>query len=421
MRKAIFIAAVGLALWACGETEPPEPPYVSSVTVEPDSVLVDFQKTATLTATVLDQYGETMQADVRWTSDDPDIATVDQTGVVTGRGPGATTVAATVGDVRGVAKVAGTPPYAASVTISPATLTLDFLEEGDLTATVLSQYGQAMTGVEVTWSSDDENIVRVDTMGRATGRGVGTARVIGTAAEPRGDVAGEAVVTGVLRQRGALMHIYESLNGPMWDENENWGTGAPLDDWFGVKTDDDGNVTELQMHDNYVWGVIRLEAAVLKYLQVFDFRENCIEGEFPVELTTIESLRMLSLSDNCIEGEIPPEIGNMQKLEFLDLAENYLSGEIPDELGDAQALADLRLYGNHDLVGPLPESIGNLPGLLQLRIQYTGLSGPLPRSLLNTSLITFHWYRTELCVPRDQAFRDWLDGIDWHRGGRNCN
>lgn len=425
MRIAIIIVTVGLALWACGETEPPEPPYVASVTVEPDSVLVDYQETATLTAVVRDQRGEIMQVAVRWDSGDEDIATVDQNGVVTGRGPGPTTITASVDDVRGVAKAVGTPPYPASVTVGPEALMLDYLEEGDFTAAVRSQYGGTMTDVEVSWSSDDASVVTVDAMGRATGRGVGTARVVGTVAAPGGDVTGEAVVTGVLRERGALMHIYESMNGAEWNENDNWGTDAPLDEWYGVQTGFDGNVFRLQMQNNNLSGTIPPEVEVLTQLEVLDFHDNDIEGEIPPEIGNLTDLWGLALGENHLTGTIPPGIGQLAGLLTLQLMENELGGPIPPQLGNLANLSSLDLSGN-ELAGPIPGEFGMLTSIVVLEIQDNpGLTGALPRELLNLrpadfNPVQFYWYGTDLCSPPDEEFRMWLASIISHRGQGEC-
>ncbi len=66
---------------------------------------------------------------------------------------------------------------------------------------------------------------------------------------------------------------------------DNWLSNAPLDDWWGVRTDDNGRVIQL--------GILL----------------------------------------NNLRGTIPPEIGNLTKLEVLSLGNNHLSGVIPQELG----------------------------------------------------------------------------------------
>ena len=83
-------------------------------------------------------------------------------------------------------------PVATSITISPATATLESLQQTvQLTATVLDQTGRTMTGVGLTWSTSDESVATVDGTGLATSVGDGTA-TIGAAA---GAVTGTAEVT----------------------------------------------------------------------------------------------------------------------------------------------------------------------------------------------------------------------------------
>ena len=41
----------------------------------------------------------------------------------------------------------------------------------------------------------------------------------------------------------ALVALYEETDGDNWENNSNWLSDAPLGEWFGVTTDDDGRVT----------------------------------------------------------------------------------------------------------------------------------------------------------------------------------
>ena len=47
--------------------------------------------------------------------------------------------------------------------------------------------------------------------------------------------------------REALVALYNATDGENWDISDNWLSDAPLGEWDGVTTDDDGRVTELDL------------------------------------------------------------------------------------------------------------------------------------------------------------------------------
>ena len=87
------------------------------------------------------------------------------------------------------------------------------------------------------------------------------------------------------REALALVALYNA-NGESWKRSDNWLSDAPLGEWEGVVTNDDGRITELQ------------------------------------------------LPTNDLSGEIPPELGNLSNLTGLWLSGNELSGCVPRSLED---------------------------------------------------------------------------------------
>ena len=47
--------------------------------------------------------------------------------------------------------------------------------------------------------------------------------------------------------RAALVALYNATDGPNWTNNHNWLSEAPIGEWYGVTTDDDGRVTDKAM------------------------------------------------------------------------------------------------------------------------------------------------------------------------------
>ena len=193
--------------------------------------------------------------------------------------------------------------------------------------------------------------------------------------------------------------VYDALGGPGWRKRDNWATDTPLDTWYGVTTDSEGNVTRL------------------------DLAFNGLTGSIPPELGNLQNLGSLRLGLNNLTGPIPPELGNLENLEVLALnannrgGSNGLTGSIPPELGNPQSLDTLRLELNR-LTGPVPPELGNLRNLEDLRLNLnSGLSGRLPLELVGVPLNLFHWDGTNLCAPTDdEEFLEWLASISNHRG-----
>ena len=148
---------------------------------------------------------------------------------------------------------------------------------------------------------------------------------------------------------------------------------------------------------------------------------NDLTGSIPPELGGLASLESLSLGGNDLTGSIPPELGGLVSLESLRIGGNDLDGSIPPELGELTGLKVLRLQ-NNDLTGSIPPELGDLSLLTELWVHRNRLSGPLPLSLARlAALQSLRYNATGLCVPADESFGAWLNGIRDHRGtGAAC-
>lgn len=117
--------------------------------------------------------------------------------------------------------------------------------------------------------------------------------------------------------REALITFFYATGGSQWETSTNWrDSAASLSRWFGVKTDDVGRVTEI------------------------DLSGNRLVGTLPPRIDALIYLELLDLSGNELIGPIPPELGNLTNLSTLYLRGNRLTGCIP---------AGLREIENNDL------------------------------------------------------------------------
>ena len=192
--------------------------------------------------------------------------------------------------------------------------------------------------------------------------------------------------------RAALEALYDATDGPNWKDNDDWLTGAPLSEWYGVSVNEDGRVISLHLSSNDLTGPIPLELGNLSALKSLQLGGN-LTGPIPPELGDLAALERLYLNNNALTGPIPPELGDLAALEWLHLSGNALTGSIPPELGDLAALESLGLHRNA-LTGPIPLELGNLAALESLGLDDNALTGPIPPELGNLAaleLLGLNW------------------------------
>lgn len=185
---------------------------VMNVQLSQASISIKEGATGQLWSTVL-HYNTNMQ--VSWAIDHPEVATVDQTGKITGIIPGSATVTATViGDEDLTATcMVEIKPDLPKVTLNAASGALYPNETLTLNATVLTEDG---IDPGVTWKSSDETIATVED-GTICALKAGTATITATAADGSGRSAScfitvKQYVTGVtLDQTNATLYTGDTL------------------------------------------------------------------------------------------------------------------------------------------------------------------------------------------------------------------
>ena len=217
--------------------------------------------------------------------------------------------------------------------------------------------------------------------------------------------------------RAVLLSLFEATGGPDWKNNANWGTDAPLDDWYGVEVDARGRVTKLVLRLNDLRGSIPAELGSLAGLTELDLSRNRLFGPIPAELGSLMRLRVLLLNNNReLSGPIPPQLGSLADLTELRLTLNRLSGPIPPELGSLSNLNHLSLASN-ELTGTIPAQLGSLSDLKTLVLGGNRLTGPIPSqlgSLASLETLNLNHNRLTGAVPRELAGLRVLDGLWLH-------
>ena len=245
--------------------------------------------------------------------------------------------------------------------------------------------------------------------------------------------------------RRVLEALYRATNSAGWTNSRNWLTDTPIGEWYGVATNQDGEVTELdlsgnnlrgpilavlgqlasltrlQLDQNEMTGTIPPELGALSNLEWLVFDTTNLSGTIPPELGNLSQLNWLSLNhlvlgeSGGLTGAIPTELGNLSKLEVLYLSGNKLSGEIPTELSKLSNLNQLALDRNR-LSGQIPSWLGGISKLWGLRLSDNQFTGPVPVELGNLRLgyLTLSGNQLTGCLPEALRFseRNDLDMMD---------
>lgn len=394
----------------------------AEVTVTPPAdTLAALGDTVRLTAAALDANGHPVvgAAEFVWASGDDSVVAVDGTGLAVAVSNGSANVTASYDEVAGSATMT-VWQRAADMRMWPRMDTLLAPDTVRLAAEATDANGHLLTNADFAWSSGDSSVATVDAEGLVRAVAKGPAEVTVT---ERRSMLSRAATVWVFEPREELGKLYDALGGPGWANSGNWGTDAPLDEWYGVTTDNDGRITELDLSDNGLEGEIPASIGHLETLEVLDLGGNGVPraaayapreadredicafpahpdatpqlgagltGPIPAELGALKRLGVLDLGENSLTGSIPAELGDLENLNSLELGWNNLSGSIPPELSRLADLEVLSLCLNRrrvgqtwvgGLTGSIPAELGTLGSLEVLNIYYNQLTGSVPPEL----------------------------------------
>ena len=160
----------------CAVTVEAKAVAVESVSLDKSELSLEVGEEATLTATV--KPADATDKEVSWSSSDPSVATVDDSGKVVAKAPGTTAVTVTTKDGAKSASCAVTVKAKGvaveSVSLDKSELTLIVGEDATLTATVKPD---GATDKSVSWASDKEAVATVDEGGKVSAKAEGEATI----------------------------------------------------------------------------------------------------------------------------------------------------------------------------------------------------------------------------------------------------
>lgn len=172
-----------------------------SIILERETLALDGEEAATLKAIVTTVDGEKYN-EVKWTSSDEKVATVDDKGVVTAKYPGKAVIKATTldGTQQSATCTVTVTQKVTGVALSP----LESVSTGDSITLVPAISPSYATNQKVTWSSSDESIATVDANGVVTGKVVGN--VIITCTTVDGGYTAKCDVSVIVSAQGVSLN-----------------------------------------------------------------------------------------------------------------------------------------------------------------------------------------------------------------------
>ena len=434
-RKLVYLTtAMGafVTLLSCGGDDtsgpppgPPPPPPTATVpariTLEPAEVAVVAGDTVRVRARVLNDRAQPISdAVVTWASSDPALATVDATGLVTGLKEGNASLSATSGPASTTAPLAvHSPDRATLMDLYEGTFGPDWTNKENWASEepVGSWYGvTADANSRVTALNLSENNLKGELPADLGDMAFLTELIVNANAELSGPIPFSLTELGIQQlqyggtmlctvrdedfrawlnaiptrdgeflacneERSDLMKLHEAMGGDGWVEAANWGTDAPLGNWYGIRVDSAGRVTTINLNRNNLTGEIPPEIQYFPKLDTLRLDYNRLEGEIPAEIGLLTELKRMDIDGNPFTGSIPPELGNLVNLQVLWIAGDQLTGSIPPEFGNLASLEVLHVYDSPRISGSIPEELGALAELRVLDISETGVDGPIPAAL----------------------------------------
>ena len=151
---------------------------VATVTLSPSEVTIVAGAQQQLTATLKDARNNDLSGRlITWTSNAPDVATVDGTGLVSSRSAGSATITASSEGQSGSVLVTVVPVSVASVSVTLASSSVIAGQTTQATATTKDANDIVLTGRVVHWSSDNIAVAIVSATGLVAALTPGTARI----------------------------------------------------------------------------------------------------------------------------------------------------------------------------------------------------------------------------------------------------
>lgn len=355
-------------------------------------------QTVQLSASVFDQNGSPLSAPVSWESSDAGVVTVSTTGLVTAKADGVSTITARAGAASASVRVIVSLTVV-RIAIMPGSSAMDALGQTvQLTATAFDENGNPVADAPVIWSSSDSSVVTVDTDGLVAAVMNGRADIIATSGRARSNIVvtvSQVPARATLTPETAILTDVDETVQLTFSVLDRNGFAVPGIDFTWSSSDPEVAGVE---------SMGRVTARLNGTTQITVVSDE-LSGSASIEvritsphLASLVALYQFTagpdwlnsahwLSDMLVDEWHGVTADRMSRVTEIDLTFNYLQKTLPAEIANIGSLRKLVVTDN-----PF-------------------LSGPLQKAMTRLDLDVLHLDGTNMCVPADAAFQDWLRRI----------
>ncbi|MGN6593688.1 MAG: Ig-like domain-containing protein, partial [Terriglobales bacterium] len=181
------LLCAALLAWGCGSSSSGgsnnsggnTTPTLASITVSPAAPSIAVGATQAFTAAAKDSTGAAMTGlTFTWTSSNTAVATITSAGVATAVAAGTTQITAKSGSITSAAvTLTVTPPPVASITVAPASASIQVGQTQQYTATAKDAGGNTLSGVTFTWASSATGVATISSAGLASAVAAGSTQI----------------------------------------------------------------------------------------------------------------------------------------------------------------------------------------------------------------------------------------------------
>uniref|UniRef100_A0A0D9WBF0 non-specific serine/threonine protein kinase n=1 Tax=Leersia perrieri TaxID=77586 RepID=A0A0D9WBF0_9ORYZ len=215
---------------------------------------------------------------------------------------------------------------------------------------------------------------------------------------PAFTAAAVAIHSGDLSVLNDLRRTLTNADALGWDST----AGDPCSSWPHISCDRAGRVNNIDLKNAGLAGTLPATFSNLDALQDLSLQNNALSGPLP-SFRAMSSLRHAFLNNNSFDSIPHDFFSGLTDLLVISLDGNPLNHSsggwsLHSDVAAAQQLQSLSLNGCN-LTGGIPDFLGSMINLQELKLAYNSLSGPIPATFNGSALQTL-WLNNQQGAAR---------------------
>ncbi|KAI4372793.1 hypothetical protein MLD38_010982 [Melastoma candidum] len=181
------------------------------------------------------------------------------------------------------------------------------------------------------------------------------------------------------------------LLGALKPTPSGWSSATAYCTWSGVSCSSSGDVTSITLSSKSLSGTLPSSLSNLGSLATLSLQGNQLSGPIPAFPPSVQALYLDSNNFTSVSS-----LAGLTNLQTLSVTQNInlAPWSLPSSLSASASLAMI-YAGSSNLVGTIPDFLGSLQSLTELRLSYNNLTGAIPGSFSGSS-IQFLWLNNQV-------------------------